>query len=86
MSDTSSTSIRPQPREAFGHPVATKIKGRVSEQKPGYYKSTEPVEVKRSVIKDQEPAILPPRNPNSTPKTSLSERVRQRLDGKEGQQ
>jgi hypothetical protein len=68
---------RPQPREAYGNLVTTGTRSGYSNHKPGHEKSRPPA------AKAAEQAKLPPHNPDKVPKTSLAERIRRGLAGKE---
>ena len=70
---------RPQPREAYGNLVTAGTSG-YSDHKPGHSKSRPPA------AKAAEGAKVPPHNPDKVPKTSLVERIRRGIAGKEQKQ
>jgi len=73
--DGESKGPGPKPPEAFG--IADLIPGQVIDHKPGYDQSPPPA------AEGQEQAELPPYKPNAAPKTSLAERLRKGVTGKE---
>ena len=75
---------RPQPREAFGHPVAADSKLPLLDEKPGFVAAKAPIEAQSiEAIQEQQNSFLPPRNTADIPRTSLSERIREQLTRKE---
>jgi len=74
---------RPQPRVAYGHPVTTGAKFRFSDHKPGHDESSAPLKVADVSGNRTGSAEVPPQNATKVHKTSLSERIRQGLTGKE---
>jgi hypothetical protein len=74
---------QPQPREAFGHPVARqKAKDRADDHKPGYEDSRRPAAASARGGKAVG-AMVPPRKADKLPKVSLAEKARQRLSKEE---
>jgi hypothetical protein len=74
---------RPQPREAYGHPVTTGVKYRFSDHGPGHDDSPAPVQGAPVSGEYSRSALIPPHNAAKVPKTSLAERIRQGLAAKE---
>ena len=77
---------RPRPREAYGHPVTTGAKYRFSDHRPGHDESSAPVQGADVSGEHSRSAVVPPHNPAKVYKTSLAERIRQGLTGKEQKQ
>jgi hypothetical protein len=84
MSERVPPIARPQPREAFGHPVTTETRLPLLYEKPGFVASEAPAEAQSNgAIREQQNSVLPPRNTADIPRTSLSERIRERLASEE---
>jgi hypothetical protein len=80
MSQKELGADRPHPREAFGHPVTGVARSESSDHKPGHDESPPPDQPAK---KGPAHAFVPTHNPTKVPKTSLSARIRERLERKE---
>jgi hypothetical protein len=85
MSKNKTKDERPQSTEAFGHPVMRGVKDVSSDHKPGFEDSPRPA---RGAAAAREKAtgagaVLPPSKAGKSPRSSLAERLRQRLSEKE---
>lgn len=74
MENPLQSDIRPQPREAFGHPVAAQHQ---HDEKPGHSEDSPTLESEDLTGEEEKMAQFPPYNPGLTPKVSLSERISQ---------
>lgn len=74
---------KPDPRQAFGHPVTAETQPQYSDHKAGYDDSPGPS--RAASLKDEARvgAVLPRRKAGKLPKVSLAERIRQRLSTEE---
>jgi hypothetical protein len=79
-------AAQPEPREAYGHPVTSGAQVRFSDHKPGHDESPAPVQDADLRGDRSQTAFIAPHNPAKIDKTSLSERIRQGVSGKDNKQ
>ncbi len=77
MTDQESSPNQPAPKGRFGHPITEIAKSELRDHKPGFEEaSREHEEAERDAVPGR---IVPKRGPH-VPRTSLAERLRQRLE------
>lgn len=84
MQEKQIDNIQPAPRQALGHPIVRQEHHESSDHKPGYEEARNIPRGRARAKKGKvSGAILPPRKASKLPKTSISERIRERLSQKE---